>query len=321
MRVAEERRKPLRWPGRVDPGKSLFVSPVRLPPIERLLVWLARAAWALLPLGAGPAIGHALADASRPVQLTGSIGCWAVWGAGLVASLVPTTVSLTVWRLLGPGPVAAVAVAAAARADGTATVVSLAHALVVVALVFSGEVGQTFVQGSAYGAEHRFPLRVPGPLALGPLPVGWSLAAAGLLAGPLLLAAHRWWPGALVTVPAGAWAWVLARRCHRLSRRFLVFVPAGFVVHDHLVLAETAMFAADTVRGMRLAPAGTEAADATGHALGPALEVHVTDAKIVLAGTMRTPGGTALHVRSLLVSPTRPGRVLDHAATRAWRMT
>ena len=97
-------------------------------------------------------------------------------------------------------------------------------------------------------------------------------------------------------------------------------MPAGLVVHDHLVLAETALFSTATVRGMRLAPLGTEAADATGGALGPAVELHVDDGKIMLAGTRRTPGGTALHVRSLLVSPTRPGRVLDHADARHWRI-
>lgn len=289
-------------------------------PIERLVVWLARATWALLPVGAGPALGHALADASRPVQLTGSIGAWAAWGVGLAASLVPTTVSLTVWRLLAPGPLAALVVATLHRADGAASAVALAHALLVLALVLAGEVGEVFVQGSAYGAERRFPLRAPGPLVVGPLPLGWGLAAAALLAGPLGLAARQWWWAAPVTALGAAWAYLFARRCHRLARRFLVFVPAGFVVHDHLVLAETALVRTDEVRGMRLAPADTEAADATGKALGPAVEVHVTDAKIVLAGTLGKPGGTGLHVRSLLVSPTRPGRVLAHAEERRWRL-
>lgn len=272
----------------------------------------------MLPFGVGPALGHALADASRPVQLTGSIGAWAAWGVGLAASLVPTTVSLTTWRLLAPGPLVAVVVAAFHRDHGTLSVLAVAHAVAVLALIDTGEVGEVFVQGSAYGAERRFPLRVPGPLLLGPLPLGWLVAAAGVLAGPLLLAARQWIVGGVVTVVGVAWAVVFARRCHRLARRFVVFVPAGFVVHDHLVLADTALFRADEMRFMQLAPAGTEAADATGKALGPAVEVHVSDAKIVLAGTFRKPAGTALHVRSLLISPTRPGRVLAHAAERRW---
>lgn len=282
------------------------------------MVWLARAAWALLPFGAGPALGHALAETDRAVQLTGSIGAWAVWGVGLAAGLVPTTVSLTVWRLLAPGPLAVALVATLHRADGAASVLALAHGAVVLALVFAGEVGQVFVQGSAYGDEHRYPLRVPGPLLLGPLPLGWALAGAGLVAGPLGVAAGRWWWAVPVTLVGTAWAVLFGLRCHRLARRFVVFVPAGFVVHDHLVMADTALFRAHELRGMRLAPAGTEAADATGKALGPAVEVHVDDAKIVLAGTRAKPGGTGLHVRSLLITPTRPGRVLAHAATRSW---
>lgn len=310
----------LRWPAGTDLGKSLGVSPRPHPPIERTLLWIARAAWALLPLGAGPALGHALADTSRPVQLTATCGVWLVWGVGLVASLVPTTVSLTAWRLLAPGPAVAVAVALVHRTDGVWGAVGLAHAVLAAVLVLTGEVGEVFVQGSAYGAERRFPLRVPGPLLLGPLPLGWALAAAGVLAGPLLLAAEQWWQGLVVTAIGAAWAVVFARRCHRLSRRFLVFVPAGFVVHDHLVLADTAMFNAELVRGMRLAPVGTEAADATGAALGTPLEVHVDKGMVVLAGTLKKPGGTALHVRSLLLAPTRPGRVLTVAATRNWAM-
>lgn len=295
------------------------VPDARSSPIERFAVWATRAAWAVLPLGVGPALGHALAGASRPEQLTGSIGAWLVWGVGLVASLVPTTVSLTLWRLLAPGPLVAVIVAALHRADGAATAAALAHGVLVGALVFAGEVGEVFVQGSAYGDERRYPLRVPGPLLVGPLPLGWLVAATALLVGPLALAARQWW-GAPVTLVGAAWGWVFAQRCHRLSRRFVVFVPAGFVVHDHLVLADTALFRAADVRGMRLAPAGTDAADATGRALGPAIEVQVNDQKLVLAGTVRNPGGTGLHVRSVLVSPTRPGRVLDHAESRRWRI-
>ena len=280
-------------------------------------MWAARAAWAALPVGVGPALGHALAGTSRAVQLTGSIGAWAAWGVGLVAALVPTTVSLTVWRLLAPAPLGAVVAASAYRADGAASVIAFAHVVLVAALVFAGEVGEVFVQGSAYGDERRYPLRVPGPLLAGPLPLGWLLAAGALLSGALALAAAQWW-GAPLALAGAAWAWLFARRCHRLSRRFVVFVPAGFVVHDHLVLADTALFRAADVRGMRLAPAGTEAADATGNALGPAVEVHVHDQTLVLAGTLRKPGGTGLHVQSVLLSPTRPGRVLAHAATRQW---
>ena len=75
--------------------------------------------------------------------------------------------------------------------------------------------------------------------------------------------------------------------------------------------------ASPTTNAVGDAPADTEAADLTGNALGRALEIRLTDAStVVLAGSPSKPGGTALHVRSILVSPTRPGRVITEAARR-----
>jgi hypothetical protein len=112
-------------------------------------------------------------------------------------------------------------------------------------------------------------------------------------------------------------AYAFARRCHRLSRRFLVFVPSGVVVHDHMVLTDTCMFRRSDVAGLSLAMAETEAADITGKALGNAVEISLHDFDtVVLAATPRKPGGTALHVRALLVSPSRPGAVLAEAGRR-----
>ena len=46
---------------------------------------------------------------------------------------------------------------------------------------------------------------------------------------------------------------------------------------------------------------------------------HVSDAPtVVLAPTRATPSGQALHVRAVLVAPTRPGRLLAEAARRGF---
>jgi hypothetical protein len=114
-----------------------------------------------------------------------------------------------------------------------------------------------------------------------------------------------------------ALAWLFGRRCHRLARRFLVLVPAGIVVHDHLVLSDTSMFRKSDIASVGLALDKTEAADLTGKALGNAVEIVLKDFDtVVLAGTPKKPGGTALHVLSVLVSPSRPGRMLTEAARR-----
>ena len=120
-----------------------------------------------------------------------------------------------------------------------------------------------------------------------------------------------------MTLLAAGLCFFAGTRLHRLARRWLVLVPAGLVLHDELVLAETVMLPRRSIDAILLAPADTEAADLTGNALGRALEIRLAGAStVVLAGSPSKPGGTALHVRSILVSPTRPGRVIAEAARR-----
>jgi hypothetical protein len=172
------------------------------------------------------------------------------------------------------------------------------------------------VQASAYGDERRFVLRAPAPLLL-PMALSWCVLCAATLAGPMLVAARAWFIGIPLTAAATAVAWFIGPRYHRLSRRWLVFVPAGVVIHDQHVLAETAMFAKTTVAHIGLALAGTEAADLTGPAGGNAVEIALNEMPmVVLAATRAKPAGAALHVRSFLVAPTRPGRALAEAAGR-----
>jgi hypothetical protein len=283
------------------------------------LRWSPLVAWVVLVVFAAPAVGAALADRSRAVQLVGTTGAWVWWAVGLLALLVPTTVALTVVRMLAPAGVLATGWAGLAGGpDAIQLGVGLAATLAAALLVFNGEFGRRFVQGSAYGDEARFPLRPPGVLLLGPIPLFWSVGAVAALAGPLLLAARAFILGVPVTGFAGAAAWLLGRRFHRLSRRWLVFVPAGAVVHDQTVLAETSMFPKAVIAGCALAPAGTEAADFTGNAPGSAIEfrLHNPGEKVVLAPDKEHPGGRALHVRSFFVSPTLPGAALAEARRR-----
>ena len=94
-----------------------------------------------------------------------------------------------------------------------------------------------------------------------------------------------------------------------------MFVPAGVVVHDQLVLADPYMFRTIDVARVGLAASDTEAIDLTGGALGPAVEIDLRElSTMVLAGTPSTRKGTAFHVRAMRVSPTRPGRALTVAA-------
>ena len=280
-------------------------------------MWAARLLWLVLALAGGGAFGGALASHSRGVQVVGTAALWVGWGAAALALAIPSTVSLTVARTVAPMALAG-AVCAAVAGGATATQSTLAIGLAAVATVAiaTGEFGQRFAQGSAYGDEQRFVLRPP-VVALIAVAVTWPMLCAGALASPLLLGAANWVLGVPVLLLTTGAGWVLGQRYHRLSRRWLVIVPAGVVVHDHVVLAETVMLAAANVTSLHLALAGTDAADLTGPASGNAVEVTVRDlVTVVFAGTRGTPQGTAIHAGGMLVAPSRPGAMLQAAADR-----
>ena len=94
-------------------------------------------------------------------------------------------------------------------------------------------------------------------------------------------------------------------------------VPAGVVVHDPLVLADTFPLRSGQVASIRLAPADTEAADLTGPASGYAVEVSTTESvTTVFAFTPAEPNGKAIHLRAFLIAPSRPGSALRSARER-----
>jgi hypothetical protein len=96
-----------------------------------------------------------------------------------------------------------------------------------------------------------------------------------------------------------------------------VFVPAGLVLHDPVVMHDTVMLRAEQIGAIRLAPADTTAADLTGPASGYALEVTITESvTAVFAATPRERNGRAIHMNAFLVSPSRPGEALRVATDR-----
>lgn len=281
---------------------------------KSLTLWLARASWVLVAVVGGGGIGDAMADRSRAVQLTATIAAWAVWAVVAVLLAVPAALGLTLIRMIVPGAVVASIATLVSAGATTGTVLAVVTTALAASVIGSGEFGQQMVQASAYGDERRFLLRAPAAFYL-PTVVSWTLWCAAIVVGPLALAARAWVVGIPVSAFAVVATWFLLPRFHRLARRWIVLVPAGVVVHDHVVLAETVMFRAGDVTRARLALADTQAADLTGPAGGHAVEVAVRDAvTVVLAGTRERPNGTALHVYAFLCAPTRPGRLLHALA-------
>ncbi len=264
-----------------------------------------------------PAASAALDGRSVAVQLVASIGLWGAWAVGLVSVLVPSTASLTALRLVAPLGVVAAGMAALAGGGAAASIVAVAGSLLVLAYLFTGEVGETLVQGSAYGDERRFPLRPPVAV-IASAALLWLLTAAPLVAGPLLLAASQWVGGVLLSLAGAGLARITVPRLHRLSQRFVVLVPAGFVIHDPVFLAGTAMFRRTELARLGLAPAGSTATDLSAGATGSALEVVLQEPATVTVAPPLRKEGPNVRASAFLVVPSRPGRLLAAAAERSY---
>ena len=284
---------------------------------RRLFPWLLRVVWVLLPLTAGPALAAGLDGRSHPVQLVSAVGLWAGWAVGLVATLVPHPLGLTALRLLAPaGVVAVLAAVIAGDPSSAATAAGLVWTAGATALAFLPETGVAFVNGPAYPNERRFPLRVPGPLLLGPLALAWALTVGVPIAAALLLAAQRWVLGGLAVVVSGGALFVLGRALHGLSRRWVVFVPAGLVLHDPMTLADPVLFPKLQIASIDLADAATTALDLTQRSPGLAVELALREtASLVLTKPGERVGPT-VDADRVLFTPTRPGAVLREARAR-----
>lgn len=283
--------------------------------------WIARIAWLVVAVLGGTAVDAAVADRSGAVRTAAAIGSWSVWGAVMLALAIPSVRSLTIARVLAPLSLVVAGAAALFGAPAVDVVALAAPSVIGCGAIFSADVGRAFVQASSYGDEERLPLRLP--VAAGAAAIAtWLVWAPSVVAGPLLLAARSWPAGAALAVLALAGVVLLVPRWHRLSRRWLVLVPAGLVVHDPVVLADTLMLRTDQIAGLRLAPADTTAADLTGPASGYAVEVQATETvTTVFAFTPSAPDGRAIHMTGFLVCPTRPGEALRTAAARGLRVS
>jgi hypothetical protein len=284
--------------------------------------WLALVLWVTLPVAAGPAFGDALDPRSRLVQVVASVGLWAVWALVVGAALVPRSTTLTAIRIVMPASFAAALWAAIATPTfGADDIVALTVTLLAAIAVLSAFTGAVFVNGSAYGDERRLPLRPPLSLLIGPIELAWVVCVAGAVAGPMLLAAGSTIVGGLALVVGWPAAWFAARALHGLSQRWVVFVPAGFVVHDLMALTDPLLLPRRLVVALGPAPADTRSADFTLGSAGLVLQVDLTEPVEITPVPRRTAPGQRpkpqpARVDSLLFAPTRPGAVLREAKRR-----
>ncbi len=281
-------------------------------------LWLGRLAWFALPLVYGPGVASVVGRVGSDAAIVIETSAWLGWFVGLVAWLVPAPVSLTVIRMLSPmlvvGPLWATV------ADGpTATILAaVVGALANAAVVFSPAIGDAMIDASSYGPERRLALR-PGAGALLAAPVLWTVAATATVVGPTLVAGGRRELGAAATLAGLAMAAWITKGLHRLSRRWLVFVPAGVVVHDAVTLAEPVLV--PRARVERFGPATVEGngdrLDLSADARGLGLTLALTEP---LKWGVRH--GRDVHettASEVVVAPSLTGQTLHQARIRGFR--
>lgn len=271
--------------------------------------------WFALPFTVGPTVSETLAELSYPVRTLSSLGLWGGWAVGMVASCVAHPLALTALRILAPA--AAAATGWAALHDHLSPLAT-GWALVAAAWVLSPAFGEWCVNGPAYPNERRYLLRIPGPTAGGVLGIvlAWDLAVAGLGAGPGLLAARQWVAGAVVTVVGLPLAWVFLRSLHGLSRRWVVFVPAGVVLHDPMTLRDPVLFPRRTITSLGPTSGDPATADLTQRAVGLALELRLREPMKLTLMRFGQRLGQTVDAASVAFTPTRPGTVVEEARRR-----
>lgn len=228
-------------------------------------VWCARAVWVLLPLTGGAALADATGDWSGPTAGTATVIAWTAWAVGLLALVAPRPWGLTGLRVLAPALAVGV-VLAAGSASGIGRL-ALPHGLVAVGFALSAPVAAAAANALAYGDEVRYPLRVPAPLLVLPVPLAAVATSGAVIAGPMLLAAGRTFAGLLALAVGVPLAVALVRSLHTLSRRWFVLVPAGITFVDPMTLGEPTLVRHADIAGVKQVAAGPPP--------GPALDLRL----------------------------------------------
>ena len=275
--------------------------------------WLVRLSWLALPFTAGTAIADALADRSDEVQVVVALLLWVAWAAVIVGLLVPRPAGLVGVRV---GSVA-VAVGILWAADSALDWwVGGVHVLVMLVLALVPLTGEWLVNGTAYGYERRYLLRVPAPVLVGPILFAAVLLPFAAGTGPVLLAARQWVAGGIALAAGVPLAALLFRALHSMALRWAVLVPAGFVLKDHLSLLDPVLFRRTDITVLQPAPADSDGMDLTAGALGLALELRLREEQHIDRMRPVRRGSEPFEVWKVLFTPTRPKALLADAASR-----
>ena len=281
-------------------------------------------------------------------------GLWVILGATSVTFAIPGALPLTIIRTVIPANLLiSVWFAASTHENSLADHgfhlgAGLAATIAVLVPVFA----DAMIDAASYGDERRYLLRPPGPALIASVIPMWMLSVTAPTAGPLLLINQHWVLGitaSLVGAPVTVIAWL---SLYRLSRRWVVFVPGGLVIHDHMTTAQPMSLARRNIESIGPAPAKTGAVDLTKQAFGLALELrfktplalmvetgHSTvkvqvrqpsnpDGRTKATNQQAQPKRTNRErtqpeqgVSAMLISPSRPASVLSTAEKRGIKIS
>jgi len=269
------------------------------------LLWLVAA---ILPNN----LVDSLPQHSAALQNTMTTELWTLWAIVTIAVWVLHPLSLTIARCLAPVITVHLFFGIGDSDTVALAIASATCALLACLIIFSSEYGANHVQAGAYGDEQRFLLRVPFPLMI-PVGIAYLLLVITIAFTPLWFVNQQWVLGVVGLVASALLMWKVAPRIHQLSQRWLVFVPAGVVVHDPTMLTDVLMLRRGEIESIALAPADTQAIDFTGFTRGVPLEVQLReliDVRLTPFAARILKTTDALHVQSFLLAPTRPAKVL-----------
>jgi hypothetical protein len=282
-----------------------------------ILLWCARVAWGVLPATTGGAIADAIDGwPSGPVRAA-TVLLWAAWAAGLLALLAPRPWGLTVLRVIAPLAIVCT-VASVTSTSAISALIAIASSVIGAALALSEPVVAASGNALAYGDEVRFPMRIPTPLLLGPVPLAIALIGAGAVSGVLFLSDANIIAGVVLVVVGLPVASIIARSLDALSHRWVVLVPAGIAIVDPLTLTDPVLLRRDTVTRVVPVPGKSRPARVLDLRLGTlAGGIEIKLAAPATFGRRRgRAGAELLECDVVTVAVTRPDALLALAADR-----
>ena len=293
--------------------------------IQRAGLWPARVVWLLTPAIAANGVGDVLAVGTPTGAVVVEVALWAVWFVTLVATLIPAPASLTVCRTVGPLLVAGALITLATTGSGLNAVAIAVWGVVFCALVLLADFGDRMINGSAYGSERRMALRPQAFVLVGPLQAAWLAIAASTLLPVWAALGGRWLVAAGASVVGAAVTWAAGRVLHQLARRWIVFVPAGFVLRDPTMLVDAVLFRRHMVASLGpahehepTADGSGDRTDLSGDAPGLAVEATLREPTVI---TLREGAhARTVETANVVFTPSLPGAMLAEARIRGLKI-